>query len=105
MRAFRFTGSLQVLIWRRKTNRKIYGNRRKLIFGILLAVLVVATLAGGAWWVVSSQAAAPKEAPEAQKVLDLQAGMPFQILIPAYLPKQFRARKDGNRCQPDWPGR
>lgn len=29
------------------------------------------------------------EAPEAQKVLDVQAKMPFQILIPAYLPKAF----------------
>jgi hypothetical protein len=43
----------------------------------------------GVWLAVRSPAAEPTEAPEAQKVLDVQAGMPFQILIPAYLPKAF----------------
>ena len=47
-------------------------------------------LALGGWWAASSsRAAETKEAPEAQKVLDVQAGMPFQILIPAYLPREF----------------
>ncbi len=43
----------------------------------------------GVWWVRSSQASQPAEAPEAQKVLEVQAGLPFQILIPAYLPRAF----------------
>ncbi len=47
-------------------------------------------LALGGWWAVAnSRAAETKEAPEAQMVLDAQADMPFQILIPAYLPKAF----------------
>ena len=32
---------------------------------------------------------APKDAPEAGKVLAAQSSMPFQILIPAYLPRSF----------------
>ena len=63
-------------------------SRSKLFLGGLLAGLLI-ILAGGAWWVSSSLASEPEEAPEAQRVLDLQAGMPFQILIPAYLPKAF----------------
>jgi len=51
--------------------------------------LAIALLALVGWWVASSRAAEPEEAPEAQRVLDVQAGMPFQILIPAYLPKAF----------------
>jgi hypothetical protein len=60
--------------------------RRWLLLGGLLAL---ALLGLGGWLIASGRAAEPAEAPEAQKVLDLQAGMPFQILIPAYLPKQF----------------
>jgi len=52
-----------------------------------MAILIL-SVAG--WWVYQSRAAEPEEAPEAQRVLDLQANMPFQILIPAYLPKDFR---------------
>ncbi len=53
--------------------------------GALLVVLVIGV------WQVSSQAAEPqlREAPEAARVLAVQASMPFQILIPAYLPPQF----------------
>lgn len=57
-------------------------------------------LAIGGWWISRSGAAEPKEAPEAQRVLDMQAGMPFQILIPAYLPKEFeRAAMEINVSQ------
>lgn len=34
-------------------------------------------------------ATAPKEAPEADRVLKAQMALPFQVLIPAYLPKVF----------------
>ena len=53
--------------------------------GLLAGVLVAA----GVYWVSTSRAQEGQEAPEAQKILDVQAGMPFQILIPAYLPKSF----------------
>jgi len=50
-----------------------------------VAVIVVA----GVWLALRGRASVSAEAPEAQKVLDVQATMPFQILIPAYLPKSF----------------
>lgn len=58
-------------------------------FFILVGVLVGLGLIAGAWMVIRGRAEAPHEAPEAQKVLDVQAHMPFQILIPAYMPKEF----------------
>lgn len=57
---------------------------------LLAAVLAAVLLAAAAIWYVGwGKASEPEEAPEAQKVLDVQADMPFQILIPAYLPKSF----------------
>jgi hypothetical protein len=57
--------------------------------------MVCLLLLMGAWLVVSSRAETPTEAPEAGKVLAAQADMPFQILIPAYLPRSFdRANMD-----------
>ena len=46
-------------------------------------------LAAGAWLSSGSRAAQPAQAPEAAKVLAVQEGMPFQILIPAYMPAEF----------------
>jgi hypothetical protein len=63
-------------------------SRRWLLIGALGVTLVIALALGG-WLIVRGQASEPEEAPEAQKVLDLQADMPFQILIPAFLPKEF----------------
>jgi len=40
-------------------------------------------------WVARSAAQTPRDPPEASKVLAVQAGMPFQILIPAFLPADF----------------
>jgi hypothetical protein len=68
--------------------KKLSVNNRRLFIGGLLVCLLVALAAGG-FWAISGQASEPEEAPEAQKVLDVQADMPFQILIPAYLPKTF----------------
>lgn len=51
--------------------------------------IVVLLIALGAWLVSQGRAFEPSEAPEAQRVLDVQADMPFQILIPAFLPKEF----------------
>ena len=69
-----------------RSKLKLHVRPRWIWLGGGLAVVVVAL---GVWLAVRSPAAEPTEAPEAQKVLDVQAGMPFQILIPAYLPKAF----------------
>ena len=54
------------------------------------AVLVVALLILGGWLIASNSfASRSTEASEAQRVLDVQATMPFQILISAYLPRAF----------------
>jgi hypothetical protein len=71
----------------RKSAKRLNLNRRWLWLGGGVIVLLVAL--GGWWAATSSRAAETKEAPEAPRVLDLQADMPFQILIPAYLPKVF----------------
>jgi hypothetical protein len=49
----------------------------------------VLLLTAGIWLAVAGRAPETRDAPEAQAVLDVQATMPFQILIPAYLPKDF----------------
>ena len=56
-----------------------------------LAVSLAAglALAGGAWLAANGRALEPAEAPEAAKVLAAQEATPFQILIPAYMPKEF----------------
>jgi hypothetical protein len=68
-------------------------SRRKWLLAGGVTIAVLAAL--GTWIVSSGAASGPTEAPEAQKVLDVQSGMPFQILIPAYLPREFdRAKMD-----------
>jgi hypothetical protein len=63
--------------WRR-------GWRAWALLGVALAVLAISgfTLLRGSF-------SDPKEAPEAELILDAQAGLPFQVLIPAYLPAGF----------------
>ncbi len=60
-------------------------NRRSVL--VLGASAVVALLAVIAWQMNS--ASGPREAPEADRILAVQAGMPFQIMIPGYLPGAF----------------
>jgi len=64
--------------WRR-------GWRAWALLGVALAVLAISgfTLLRGSF-------SDPKEAPEAELILDAQAGLPFQVLIPAYLPAGFK---------------
>jgi len=38
---------------------------------------------------ISGCAPASQDAPEAEKIMSVQGGLPFQILIPAYLPAEF----------------
>jgi hypothetical protein len=77
-------------------------SRRKWLLagGATLAVLLVL----GGWWVSTGATSGPTEAPEAQKVLDVQAGMPFQILIPAYLPREFDRANMDIRVNQSGPG-
>jgi hypothetical protein len=57
---------------------------------ILLAAIVAVILAALAiTWSSRSQATGLIELPEAPQVYAVQPKMPFQILVPAYLPKQF----------------
>jgi hypothetical protein len=66
--------------------RQPYLDRRWIMaLGVLSGLVVVL----GVWLVNQGRASEPTEAPEAQEVLNVQANMPFQILIPAYLPKAF----------------
>ncbi len=55
---------------------------------LLAGVLAIGLVAIGAW-LASNSTPASADAPEANKVLGVQAAMPFQIMIPAYLPKEF----------------
>jgi hypothetical protein len=71
---------------RRSGGKKHRIGRHWLLVGAVAAVLL---LAAGGVLIASSRSAEPTEAPEAQQVLDVQAGMPFQILIPAFLPRPF----------------
>ncbi|MBP7687741.1 MAG: cupredoxin domain-containing protein [Thermoflexales bacterium] len=55
-----------------------------------IAGVLVGALAIGVWQVSSrTPDTQVREAPEAERILAVQANMPFQILIPAYLPPQF----------------
>lgn len=55
-------------------------------------IILVGMLVLGGWW-AQSRAQAPRDAPEADLVYSVQADMPFQILIPAYLPQEFDRKK------------
>lgn len=75
-----------------KSQRRLWllGSSKGLLLGGLIVTILTAL---GVWAVSRGRASEPTEAPEAQKVLDVQAGMPFQILIPSYLPKDFEREK------------
>jgi hypothetical protein len=51
-------------------------------------ILAACVLAVGVW-IASSSTPVAAEAPEAENILGVQSTMPFQILIPAYLPREF----------------
>src|SRR5512141_3165367 len=54
---------------------------------ILLALLIAGVV------FIKIGSSGPRAAPEAEQVLQAQADMPFQVLIPAYLPKTFHREK------------
>jgi hypothetical protein len=55
-------------------------------------LLVIVTLIVAGWIWTQIIAEQPREAPEAEAVLQAQTSMPFQILIPAYLPAGFQRK-------------
>ncbi|OGO31772.1 MAG: hypothetical protein A2136_03640 [Chloroflexi bacterium RBG_16_54_11] len=65
--------------------------RRRIWLGALL-VAGLSVVVTGLFWIIG-RSAAPTEAPEAEMVLNAQVEMPFQVLIPAYLPKSFVREK------------
>jgi hypothetical protein len=71
------------------TNRKSNRSRKGWLAGLL--ILIPLLIAGFVWFQIRS--AGPREAPEAEQVLNAQSELPFQVLIPAYLPKQFNRTK------------
>jgi hypothetical protein len=65
--------------------------------------VIISLIAIGVWQ-ASVDASAPREAPEADKVLSVQASMPFQIMIPAYLPGEFDRAKVDLKVDQSGPG-
>jgi hypothetical protein len=55
-------------------------------------------------WTSSRGAPQPTRAPEADKVLAVQAKVPFQVMIPAYLPKDFDRPKMTIKVNSTGPG-
>ena len=72
---------------RRKANRSESRPGRKRRWLFLGALLVGLHRRRGRLWVTQARAAQHQRGPRGAKILDIQAGMPFQILIPG-LPAQ-----------------
>ena len=64
---------------------------RRWLFLAIIPVILLAAL--GVWLVGQGQASDAKELPEAAKVYATQPQLPFQILVPAYLPASFMREK------------
>jgi hypothetical protein len=67
------------------------------LIGPFLVVPVLLAVA----FLVNNTLSKPRQAPEAERVLEAQAAMPFQVLLPAYMPSAFnRARAEILTDQP-----
>jgi hypothetical protein len=55
--------------------------------------IIIAILSPGVFWLRNIFDSGPREAPEAERVLSAQVELPFQVLIPAYLPNGFDREK------------
>jgi hypothetical protein len=71
--------------WEKQSRSGRRGWKAWALLGVVLAVLAIYgfSLLGGSF-------SATKEAPEAELILAAQANLPFQVLIPAYLPAGFK---------------
>lgn len=71
-----------------RTNSKTTSKRNwRRVVGLMLGVVAILAVIGA--WQANASTPVPQVAPEADKVLAVQATMPFQIMIPAYLPGEF----------------
>lgn len=61
-------------------------SRKMIALGVVAIVITLAVVVG---WHLAEDEPALAEAPEADAVLEVQQHLPFQILIPLYLPKGF----------------
>ncbi len=57
--------------------------------GLLAGVGVALALTVICLFILKDRLSGPREAPEGENVLTAQTGVPFQVLIPAYLPAGF----------------
>ncbi len=78
--------------------------RRFLYFGMLAGAFLLLCLLvfGTVWW--KNKNAQSRVAPEAEQVLTAQTGLPFQALIPAYLPAHFDREKVEIQLDQTGPG-
>lgn len=78
--------------------------RRFLYFGMLAGAFLLLCLLvfGTVWW--KNKNAQSRVAPEAEQVLTVQTGLPFQALIPAYLPAHFDREKVEIQLDQTGPG-
>jgi hypothetical protein len=77
---------------------------KKLSWIILAVAATLILVVLGVWWVNRSQASGLHELPEASKVYAVQSNMPFQILVPSYLPKQFAREEVDIQVDQSGPG-
>ncbi len=70
---------------------------------VLGAIAFVGLLAWAAW-MVGTRPEDIKAAPEAERVESVQAELPFQILIPAYMPREFKRSGVDIRVDQTGPG-
>jgi hypothetical protein len=81
-------------------------NRQKIIpkiWVLFAACLVILLLITTGYLLLKNSASQPSEAPEVEKILEAQTSLPFQVLIPAYLPRRINRAGvliDTNRSAP-----
>jgi hypothetical protein len=66
-------------------------NRRKVLLGGIFTISLALFSLFFLW--LSNRSDEPRQAPEAESILKAQLEMPFQVLIPAFLPKNFIREK------------
>jgi hypothetical protein len=84
-----------------KTRKMAMRRRRQLaaIGGVFVFALVILAM-----WYFGGARDVSAEAPEAQDVMQSQANIPFQILIPAYMPRRFDRSKAEIKVTNSGPG-
>jgi hypothetical protein len=70
---------------------------------LLIGILILVFLLFSGFFRVLLNASKPREAPESERVLSAQVELPFQVLIPAYLPKAFNREKMEIAIDPSGP--